>query len=119
MVAELRRHDDTQRKEADMVNQSPPTRGAWIAAFVAILLSLAAHAQARQNKAPPAAAPTAPPTAAPAAAPTATPTATLLKPETLEALLAPIALYPDSLLTQMLMASTYPLEIVKADRWAK
>ncbi len=37
----------------------------------------------------------------------------------LEQLLAPIALYPDSLLTQMLMASTYPLEIVQADRWAK
>src|SRR5262249_50703792 len=32
---------------------------------------------------------------------------------------APIALYPDSLLTQMLMASTYPLEIVEADRWVK
>ena len=31
----------------------------------------------------------------------------------------PIALYPDSLLTQLLMASTYPLEIVQADRWVK
>ena len=30
-----------------------------------------------------------------------------------------IALYPDSLLTQVLMASTYPLEIVQANRWAK
>ncbi|MGH7179624.1 MAG: DUF3300 domain-containing protein, partial [Tepidisphaeraceae bacterium] len=37
----------------------------------------------------------------------------------LEQLLAPIALYPDSVLTQMLMASTYPVEIVQADRWAK
>jgi hypothetical protein len=35
----------------------------------------------------------------------------------LEQLLAPIALYPDTLLTQMLMASTYPLEIVQAKRW--
>src|SRR4051812_13393075 len=42
-----------------------------------------------------------------------------LKPPELEALLAPIALYPDSLITQMLMASTYPLEIVQADRWVK
>ncbi len=42
-----------------------------------------------------------------------------LKPDELEQLLAPIALYPDSLLTQMLMASTYPLEIVEADRWVK
>lgn len=37
----------------------------------------------------------------------------------LEQLLAPIALYPDDLLTQILMASTYPLEIVQADRWTK
>lgn len=41
------------------------------------------------------------------------------KQEELEQILAPIALYPDSLLTQVLMASTYPLEIVQADRWAK
>jgi hypothetical protein len=32
-------------------------------------------------------------------------------------MLAPIALYPDSLLAQVLMASTYPLEVVMADRW--
>jgi hypothetical protein len=32
-------------------------------------------------------------------------------------LLAPIALYPDSLLAQILMASTYPLEVVEAERW--
>jgi hypothetical protein len=37
----------------------------------------------------------------------------------LEQLVAPIALYPDSLLTQTLMASTYPLEIVEAARWLK
>jgi len=43
----------------------------------------------------------------------------LLKQEEIEQLLAPIALYPDDLLTQMLMASTYPIEIVQADRWAK
>src|SRR5215470_11599097 len=35
----------------------------------------------------------------------------------LEALLAPIALYPDTLLTQLLMATTNPLEIVAASRW--
>ena len=37
--------------------------------------------------------------------------------EQLDALLAPIALYPDSLLTQVLMAATYPLQIVEASRW--
>ncbi len=35
----------------------------------------------------------------------------------LDALLAPIALYPDELLIQMLMASTYPVQIVAAARW--
>jgi hypothetical protein len=43
----------------------------------------------------------------------------LLKPEELDALVAPIALYPDNLLSLLLMASTYPLEVVQADRWAK
>lgn len=37
--------------------------------------------------------------------------------EQLEQMVAPIALYPDALLTQILMASTYPLEIVEAQRW--
>ena len=41
------------------------------------------------------------------------------KPEEIDALVAPIALYPDSLLSQIFMASTYPLEIVEASRWAK
>jgi hypothetical protein len=35
----------------------------------------------------------------------------------LEQLLAPVALYPDSLLMQVLMAATYPLEVVQAQRW--
>jgi hypothetical protein len=39
--------------------------------------------------------------------------------EELDQMLAPIALYPDSLLAQILMAATYPLEVVQADRWAK
>lgn len=37
----------------------------------------------------------------------------------LDELLAPIALYPDALLAQVLMASTYPLEVVEAARWSK
>jgi Protein of unknown function (DUF3300) len=40
-------------------------------------------------------------------------------PEELEQMVAPIALYPDPLLAQVLMASTYPLEIVEAARWSK
>jgi Protein of unknown function (DUF3300) len=41
----------------------------------------------------------------------------LLSPEQLDSLVAPIALYPDPLLSQVLVASTYPLEIVEAGRW--
>src|SRR4029079_2092038 len=37
----------------------------------------------------------------------------------LEQMAAPIALYPDSLLMQILMASTYPLEVVEAARWVE
>src|SRR5262249_27257532 len=37
----------------------------------------------------------------------------------LEALVAPVALYPDELLANLLAASTYPLEVVQADRWLK
>lgn len=36
------------------------------------------------------------------------------EPEELGALVAPIALYPDALLAQVLMSSTYPLEVVQA-----
>src|SRR5437899_11478031 len=39
--------------------------------------------------------------------------------EELDQLVAPIALYPDALFTQMLMTSTYPIEIVSAERWVK
>jgi hypothetical protein len=55
-------------------------------------------------------------TAAVPAAPAATLTAQLT-PAQLEQLVAPIALYPDPLLAQILMASTYPLEVVEAARW--
>src|SRR5712671_3559041 len=35
----------------------------------------------------------------------------------LDALVAPIALYPDPLLSQVLVASTYPLEIIQLQQW--
>ncbi len=37
----------------------------------------------------------------------------------LDSLLAPVALYPDTVLSHVLIASTYPLEVVEADRWAR
>ena len=49
----------------------------------------------------------------------AEPTAPAFSQEQLDQMLAPIALYPDSLLIQLMMASTYPLELVEADRWVK
>lgn len=39
--------------------------------------------------------------------------------EELDQMLAPIALYPDPLLSQILMASTYPIEVGEAARWSK
>jgi hypothetical protein len=38
-------------------------------------------------------------------------------PQELQQLVAPIALYPDALVAQILAASTYPTQIVEADRW--
>jgi len=43
----------------------------------------------------------------------------LLKADALDQLVAPIALYPDALLAEILMASTYPLEVVQVDRWVR
>ena len=43
--------------------------------------------------------------------------ATQQTPEQLQQLVAPIALYPDALVSQILAASTYTVEIVEADRW--
>jgi hypothetical protein len=37
----------------------------------------------------------------------------------LDQMLAPLALYPDELLSQVLMAATYPLEVVQAARWSR
>jgi hypothetical protein len=45
--------------------------------------------------------------------------AQLLKPAELDQLVAPIALYPDTLLAEVLMASVYPLDIVQAERWVQ
>jgi Protein of unknown function (DUF3300) len=45
------------------------------------------------------------------------PAAQLLGQGELERLLAPIALYPDDLVAQILTASTYPIEVVEAERW--
>lgn len=73
-----------------------------------------------QSEMPPADMP--PPQGAPMAPPQAGPgqpgqPGQAFQPAQLDQMLAPIALYPDQLLTQILMASTYPLDIVQAARW--
>jgi hypothetical protein len=46
-----------------------------------------------------------------------TPAAPLIPNDQLDSLVAPIALYPDPLLSQVLVASTYPLEIIQLQQW--
>jgi len=60
----------------------------------------------------------APPQAAPAPTEQAPPY-TQSTPEQLQQLVAPIALYPDSLVAQILAASTFPEQVVQADRWVQ
>jgi hypothetical protein len=80
---------------------------------LALLMTIPVAISAQTADNPPAASSPAQPASQPP------PTVELLKPEQLEALVAPIALYPDELLANVLAASTYPLEVVQADRWLK
>lgn len=92
------------------------TRAARSAIALVVCVTLAMPLPA-QVPSPTAAPSTAPAVAAPDA--TATSTSKSFSQQELDQLLAPIALYPDALLAQILMASTYPLEIVIAERWVK
>src|SRR5258708_6902853 len=90
-----------------MNNRQRCRKAVWVLTVISASLSMCSGLQGQAAK-----------PAAPATAPVA-PDKPPLKQEELEQLLAPIALYPDPLITQVLMASTYPLEIIQADRWAK
>lgn len=62
------------------------------------------------------------PAPVPVAAPVAEPTAAgdaIFGPEELDQMLAPLALYPDALLAQVLMAATYPGDVADAVAWSK
>ncbi len=91
-------------------------RGAALSA----ILTTTASAQSPSWPTPPAPAPQAGSSAAPQpespAAPQTKP-ASPLSPARLGQTLAPIALYPDDLLAEILMAATYPLDVVQAARW--
>ena len=92
----------------------------WMCAFLGMLhVSIPARSQGGDtNTQAPGGAPAQPPSSAPSPAPDQpTPDQPALKPAELDALVAPIALYPDPLLANVLMASTYPLEVVRAERW--
>src|SRR5271167_3830530 len=80
-------------------------------AAVALMLFMPIAGYAQDTPLPPA-----PPqgTVAPSAVDTKSDTYTQ---QQLDQMLAPIALYPDQLVLQILMASTFPLEIVEAARW--
>ena len=80
-----------------------------LATLVATSLLVVAAAVPAQNVPPP----NTPPPAG------ATQAGAPMSQDLLDSLLAPIALYPDQLLTQVLMASTYPLEVVEAARFVK
>ena len=78
---------------------TPTTRSIVAAFLLAVLQIAAAYAQ---TPVPPSA--------------SDQPQQQLLKPEELDQLVAPIALYPDTLLAEVLMASAYPLDVVQAER---
>jgi hypothetical protein len=75
-----------------------------IASLVAAILVAGPIASAQEPAAP--------------AAQQAAPAKKTFSQQDLDQIMAPIALHPDALLAQILMASTYPLEVVQAARWA-
>ena len=79
-----------------------------LSTVISFLMPLTAIAQTPLPQSPPAAQPATQPVS---------PSQQTLTDAQLDALVSPIALYPDALLSEILMASTYPLEIIEADRW--
>jgi Protein of unknown function (DUF3300) len=84
---------------------------------IALAIMLASPPLPRAQQAPPAQPPQTQP--APPAPQAGDDDVQPFKPEELEAIVAPIALYPDPLVAQVLMASTYPLEVIQAARLMK
>lgn len=89
-------------------------------ALICALLALASLPLNRAGAADePASADVAPPATEIAAPPAPAAAETVFTPEQLDQMLAPIALYPDSLLAQVLMAATYPGNVADAVAWSK
>ncbi|HVJ39532.1 MAG TPA: DUF3300 domain-containing protein [Stenotrophomonas sp.] len=96
----------------------------WLSGGVVLLLAMAACSRtseqnAETSKTPPAApaVSTTPAPATPEAS--AAPSEAVFSREELDQMVAPIALYPDPLLAQVLMASTYPGNVADAVAWSK
>ncbi|HEY4284579.1 MAG TPA: DUF3300 domain-containing protein [Chthoniobacterales bacterium] len=98
---------------------SVPNSPAWsIIAIACLALIVPTWKELSAQTAPP----SQPAAAAPAtnaAAPTAETEAPKIPNDQLDSLVAPIALYPDPLLAQILAASTYPLEVIQLEQWMK
>src|SRR5690349_16333795 len=98
-----------EARDQRVPKESRMRRWRWItAAALCVALAMPAPAQVSPPSSP-----------SPPGQPPAAPGAKSFSQAELEQLLAPVALYPDSLLAQVLMASTYPLDIVMAERWVK
>src|SRR6185436_16128944 len=91
-------------------------RAIAVLTIAALIAPVPLEALAQETKST-AAAPAAAPKDKPATAPATPKDEKAFSSSQLEQMVAPIALYPDPLLMQILMASTYPLEIVEAARW--
>ena len=127
-------HEILQPGEAVAVPVVGQSIGQWTRQGIAIVLSAlmimiplaqgSAFAQAPPVPMPPEAGPPSPPVETPPVAngPAAdddqsVPQGQPLSAEQLDQLVAPIALYPDALVAQILAAATYPTQVVEADRW--
>ena len=86
----------------------------FVKVIVGIAVAAVLPALMAQTGAPPPPAPVPPPPAQAGPPPEG---ADKLTPQELEDILAPIALYPDVLLAQVLAAATYPMDVVMAARW--
>lgn len=104
-----RRHIEGERKQVEAaMNQRRRQFGLFIcASLILSFTQLGCATQSSELQPPP------PASAMPS------PTVSNLSPEELDQLVAPIALFPDALVAQVLAASTNPTEIVEADRWLK
>jgi len=84
--------------------------------FIQGWLPVSSQAETTAQTAPPPASAAVPPPAAPVPAPVAPAAFTQAQ---LDQWVAPVALYPDSLLSQVLMASTYPTNVIQAVQWSR